>query len=77
MTFKYLTIDSDTLYLVQIIHSLNIRFNVVSCNKKRLFSSMFRFSLFLRRRGFMFRGFMFRSFVFAVLCFAVINVNRV
>ena len=37
---------------------------------------MFRVSLFLRRRGFMFRGFVFSSFVFAVLCFNILKPSR-
>jgi|SRR6218665_1537175 len=75
--FNY-RLASDTLYLVQRIHSLNIniRFSVVSCNKTWLFSSMFRVSLFLRRRGFMFRGFVFRCFVFEVLCSAILRPSR-
>ena len=64
MRLKCLTIASDTLYLVQIIHSLNInmRFSLVSCNKTRLVSSMFRVSLFLR----------VAVLCFSVLCFAVL-----
>src|SRR6218665_876051 len=64
MTFKCLTTASDTLYLVQIIHSLNIniRFSVVSCNKTRLFLRCFVFRYF----------YAVAVLCFAVLCFAVL-----
>src|SRR6218665_1105306 len=81
--FNY-RLASDTLYLVQRIHSLNInrRFSVVSCNKTWLFSSLFRVSLFFTPSRFYVsrfcvslfcvRGFVFRYFeTVAVLCFEI------